>query len=332
MPATVMTPAEYSQTFYPIINSDLRTQSGLVGIPMGIDTIGLFINNDLFSIYNKTAPKTWDELRQTALDLTIKDGEGVIQQAGVALGRTENVDHWQEILALMMLQNGVKLSDMTPSDRAQTALTFFTLFSTSDHDWDQTLPPSTVAFASGKLAMYFGPSWRVFDIKNQNPSLKFSVIPVPQLPKDNPSQPNVTYATYWAQGVWAKSPTKEVAWDFLKFLSTKDSLQKLYQNAANVRQFGEPYPRIDMASLLTSDTTMGAFVNQASDSQSWFLASRTFDGATGINSQVSKYFEDAVNSINLGTMVDQVVPTLSSGVSQVLSTYGLAAPVIQTQP
>lgn len=332
IPPTVMASQEYSQTFFPVVSSDLRTQNGLVGIPLGIDTIALFINTDIFATYGKTAPRTWDDLRQTALDLTIKDQNGNITQSGVALGRTENVDNWQEVLALMMVQNGVNLTSMTPTDRAQTALSFFTVFSNTDHVWDETLPPSTVAFATGKTAMYFGPSWRVFDIKQQNPNLHFSVVPVPQLPKDNPSQPDAAYATYWAQGVWAKSPSKTVAWDFLKFLSSKDSLQKLYQNAASVRQFGEPYPRQDMASLLSSDQTMGAFESQAQNAQSWFLASRTFDGATGINSQVSKYFEDAVNSINKGTGVDQVLPTLTSGVTQVLSNYGLTTAPQPSQP
>ncbi|HEX6976900.1 MAG TPA: extracellular solute-binding protein [Patescibacteria group bacterium] len=332
LPSTVMTAQEYSQTFFSIANSDLRTQNGIVGIPLGIDTLALFVNDDIFTAYGKPVPKTWDDLRQAALDLTVRDANGNIQQAGVALGRTENVDNWQEILALMMLQNGVKLSDMTPVDRASTALTYYTLFAGTDHVWDETLPPSTVAFATGKLAMYFGPSWRVFEIKQQNPNLKFSVVAVPQLPKDNPAQPNVTYATYWAQGVSAKSTAKEAAWDFLKFISTKDSLQKIYQTAAQARQYGEPYPRVDMATLLSSDKIFGAFVSQAPDSQSWYLDSRTFDGATGINSQIGKYFEDAINSMNKGTDVARVISTLTPGISQVLSTYGLAPAPAATQP
>ncbi len=332
LPAAVMTPQEYSQTFFPIANLDLRTQNGIVGIPLGIDTLALFVNDDIFTAYGKGVPKTWDDLRQAALDLTVKDANGNIQQAGVALGRTENVDNWQEILALMMLQNGVRLNDMTPADRAQTALTYYTIFSGTDHVWDETLPPSTVAFATGKLAMYFGPSWRVFDIKSQNPNLKFSVVPVPQLPKDNPSQPNISYATYWAQGVSRTAKNAPAAWDFLKFISTKDSLQKMYQSAAQSRQYGEPYPRVDMATLLSSDKIFGAFVSQAPDSQSWYLDSRTFDGATGINSQMSKYFEDAVNSINKGTDIARALATLTPGVSQVLSTYGLAPAIQPTRP
>jgi len=208
---------------------------------------------------------------------------------------------------------------------AEDALTFFSVFSSVDGVWDATLPPSTAAFAAGKLAMYFGPSWRTFEIKIQNPNLKFKTFPVPQLPKTTPNEPDISYASYWVEGVWARSKNKAAAWDFLKFMSQKDSLEKLYQNEAKVRQFGEPYPRADMASLLSADPILGALMNQAPDAQSWYLQSRTFDGPTGINSQISKYFEDAVNAVNSGTPADKALETVVSGVSQVLSQYGTSA-------
>jgi len=322
VPASAMSAGDFAQTFYSVASSDLTSGTGLVGIPLGYDALTLYINDDIFSQGGKTPPTTWDELRQTAISLTVKDEQGVITQSGVALGRTENVDHWQEILGLMMLQNGVNLSNPT-GKLAEDALTFYTVFSTVDGVWDATLPPSTTTFAGGKVAMYFGPSWRTFEIRQQNPNLKFKTVPVPQLPKSNPNEPDVTYATYWTEGVWARSPQKEEAWKFLKFLSSQESLQKMYENASKVRLFGEPYPRVDMANLLTPDPIVGSIVTQAPDAQSWYLASRTFDGATGINSQIGKYFEDAVNAVNSGIPVAKALETVASGVSQVLSQYGL---------
>lgn len=240
------------------------------------------------------------------------------------------MDHWQEILALMMMQNGVNMSNPV-GDLAEKALAFFTVFSTTDGVWNETLPSSTQAFAGGKLAMYLGPSWRVFEIKAQNPALRFKVVPVPQLPKDNPTDPNVAYATYWVEGVWARSKNRPAAWEFLKFLTSKESLQKLYQGSSQSRLFGELYPRVDMAGLVASDPTAGAFVSQFPYAQSWYLASRTFDGISGINTQISKYFEDAVNAVNLGTGADAALQTATLGVQQVLATYGLiSAPAAQT--
>lgn len=320
LPPEVMSASEFSQSFYPVAVSDLTVGSGIVGIPLEYDGLGLYINEAVFESYGKTPPTTWDELRQLAIELT--DAE--VGLNGVALGRTENVDHWPEILGLMMLQNGTNMKNPT-GELAEAALTYYTLFSSVDEVWDETLPPSTSAFASGKLAMYFGPSWRALEIKAQNPNLKFKVVPVPQLPKDTPDEPNVTYATYWVEGVWKRSPNATEAWKFLKYLSSKETLQKLYRNASLIRTFGEPYPRVDMAEALKDDPYTGGVLQYAPDAKSWYLASRTNDGPTGINSQITKYFEDAINAVNKGGSVTTALTTVAAGVNQVLSQYGLVS-------
>ncbi|MCX6704375.1 MAG: extracellular solute-binding protein [Candidatus Woesebacteria bacterium] len=153
LPASVVNPADYVKTFYPTASSDLSTGNSIVGIPLGYDALTLYINEDIFNNAGKIPPTTWDDLRVLARELTVKNDQGAITQAGVALGRTENVDHWQEILALMMIQNNVDLSNPTGKN-AEGALTFFTNFSSGDGVWDATLPPSTQSFAAGKLAMY----------------------------------------------------------------------------------------------------------------------------------------------------------------------------------
>ena len=325
LPASVMNPADYAKTFYPIMSSDLTSGSNIVGIPLGYEALTLYINEDIFDKAGKTPPTNWDDFRSIAKQLTVKDDQGIITQAGAAMGRTENVDHWPEILALLMIQNGVDLSKPTGS-AAEGALTYFTLFSTSDGVWDPTLPTSTQAFAAGKLAMYIGPTWRAFDIQNQNPNLKFKTVPVPQLPKDNPNQVDITYATYWSQCVWSGSSHKTEAWNFLKFLSTQDSLTKLFQNESRIRSFGEPYPRVDMANLLKDHPVAGSVITQAQGATSWYLNSRTFDGPTGINSQMINYYGDAVNAVVSGkSTATKALETAAEGVSQVLAQYKLTA-------
>lgn len=322
LPSSVMTPSDYAKTFYPVAVSDLTTSGGIVGVPLEYDGLVLYINEDIFNASGKTPPTTWDELRALAKELTVKDDQGVITQSGVALGRVENVDHWQEILALMMVQNGVDLTNPT-GELAEDAIKFFAVFSTVDGVWDATLPTSTQAFAAGKLAMYIAPSWRTFELNDQNPNLNFKTYPVPQVPKVSANEGDVTYASYWVEGVWSRSTKKSIAWDFLKFLSTKDSLQKLYQNESKVRGFGEPYPRVDMASLLSSHDVLGSVVKQAPGAVSWYLTSRTSDGPTGINSLLSKYFEDAVTAVVSGKEAKKALETAATGVGQVLSQYRL---------
>jgi len=322
VPASVYSVSDFSTTFYPVAVSDLTLGTNLVGIPIEYDGLSLYINEEIFEKSGKSVPTTWNELRQVARDLTIKDESGTVTQAGVALGRTENVDHWPEILGLMMLQNGVDLTKPT-GKLAEDALDFYTIFSSSDGVWDATLPSSTVAFAGGKLAMYFGPSWRAFEIRLQNPSLRFKTIPVPQLPKTESLEADVTYASYWVEGVWARSKKKNEAWNFLKFLSSKEILEKLYNQASKTRMFGEPYSRVDMESILRDHPIIGSTVGGAKTAQTWFLQSRTWDGPTGINSQINKYFEDAVNLVNSGKEAKIALEPVAQGVIQVLSQYGI---------
>lgn len=321
LPPAVMDAATYQKTFYPVAAGDLRRGADIVGIPLMFDGLGLYINENIFGQAGKSPPGTWDELRKLALELTIRDQSGRIEQAGAALGRTENVDHWEDILALMMLQNGADLANPT-GKLAEDSLAFFTVFAKQDGVWDKTMPPSTQAFAAGKLAMYFGPSWRAFEIKTLNPGVSFRVVPVPQLPKTRPTDPDITWASYWAEGVWSKSKYQKETWEFLRFLASKDSLQEMYQLTSQSRLFGPPYPLPEMAGLLKDDPVVGAFVSQASTSKSWYLASRTFDGATGINSRISAYFQDAVNSVAKAEKdPKEALETVASGVRQVLSSY-----------
>lgn len=325
IPSSVISPSDYLQTFYPVVSTDLSLGSTPVAVPLEFDSIGLYINDEIFDTYLKQPPTTWDELRDLAKQLTIKDENDTIIQSGVSLGRTENVDHWPEILALLMIQNHVDMTNPS-SDNAAIALDYYTRFATEDGVWNETLPESTLMFAQGKLAMYFAPAWRSSEILKQNPSLRFHVVPVPQLPKSSLDEANTYYATYWAEGVNKDSKSQAAAFEFLKFLVEKETLQKFYQNAANSapeRKFGEPYPRVDMQDLILNDPLVGAFVKQGKEAKSWYLQSRTFDGATGINSQINKYFEDAVNSVVGGGLPNKAVQTAAAGVQQVLAQYGL---------
>ncbi len=324
VPSNVYSEATYSGTFYPVAVSDLRTKDGFVGIPLEYDGIGLLTNQDIFQAYGKSSPKTWDDLRSIASELTIRDQTGNITQAGVALGQTENVDYWQDIFAVLALQNGVDLTKPV-SSQGQSTLAYFTNFYKVDHVWDGTLPTSTVDFASGKLAMYFGAYAQVFNIKKQNPNLRFGVVPLPQLPKNDPNAPSISYASYWVNGVAKKSTNGSIAWDFLRFMSEASTLRKLYENEVKVRGYGNLYPRIDMQSELLSDPMAGPFIYQASYAKSWYLAAKTFDGATGINTQVAKPYADAINTTNLSTTSEKALEGAQTALTQVLASYGLVA-------
>jgi multiple sugar transport system substrate-binding protein len=328
IPTSVMSAQEFQNTFYPVASDDLIGNEGPVGVPLMYDGLAMFINEEIFTTYGKTIPRDWNELRETARALTIKDEREVITQAGASLGTTSNVDHWPEIVGLLMLQNGADPEH--PNDtagRGEQALKFYNQFAKTDQIWDDTQPNSTIAFATGRVAMYIGPSWRAFEIRDRNPALKFRVESVPQVPKEDPTAPDITYASYWAEGVWDESTGKDEAWKFLKYLSEKEQLTMLYENSAQARLFGEPYPRPDMRELLLPDPIVGGFMELANSAKSSYLYSRTFDGASGINTSLTDYYEDTLGSISQGKASTREMSTLAIGVQQVLSRYGLAPPI-----
>lgn len=322
LPNSVMDQQEFANTYYPIAVSDLTTDEGVVGIPLEYDAITLYINEDIFNLAIKSPPESWDELKIVAQEMTQRSGDQIIQ-AGVAAGLTENVDHWQEILALLMMQNKANLAKPT-GILAEDAMTFYVQLAVKDKDWDTTLPSSTIAFARGKVAMYFGPVYRADEIRKENPNLRFKTVFVPQLLKDNPNEPDVSYATYWVEGVWNKSVNKDAAWDFLKFLSERESLEKMHSNAQNIGLFGAPYPRRDMALLLKEDPIVGSIMAPAPFAKGWYLADNTFDGPTGINSQIAELFETALGGVGVKGGADKVSGTLANELDTLLAKYGIA--------
>jgi len=266
---------------------------------------------------DQKVPTTWDNLRSTAFKLTQKDDKGNPVRAGVAMGTTENVDNFSDIIGLMILQKRRQSPAKPDSEAVASALKFYTLFSSQDKIWSSTLPNSTYAFATEKAVMIPAPSWRALEIKTINPQLNFKLYPAPQLPGTN-----VSWASYWLEGVSKKSANSQAAFEFLKYLSSKDTLQKMYGLSAQNRLFGEPFSRQDMAPTLQNDPFLGSIVSQAISSQSWYLASRTFDN--GLNDKLIKYYQDAVNSYLKAEPEKNITAALTQGVSQVLNQYGLA--------
>jgi len=337
IPSAIYNSATFETTFYPSVKDTLKYGGQYVAIPLMYDGLALFYNEDIFRSKSQSPPKTWGELKTLACELTVKDEQGKTRTAGVALGTTNNIDHWSDVLGLMMLQNGADLANPSLCARSsgiegsescfgKDALSFYTLFAGSQacsgessdvgSVWNSLLPTSTYTFATGDLAMYFGPSWRVFDIKSINSNLNFKIVPVPQLPGGN-----IAWSSYWVEGVAKDSKYQAEAWEFLNYLSSPAVLQKLYQAESNLRLFGEPFPRVDMAEQLKAQPMVGPFIDQAPFARNWYLSSNTADN--GINQQVIKYYEDAVNAVNAGGDALNALKTTTQGVSQVLTRYGL---------
>lgn len=318
VPSSVMSPSEFKSDYYPTVIADLRnSEKKFIGIPLEIDGLALFWNEDIFNAAGLThPPATWQELSQMSTQLTVKDASGNISTSGIALGTAGNVDNFSDILGMMILQNGG--DPKTPTDKATAdALEYYTSFAKGQNKvWDEAMPASTVSFVGGNLAMYFGPSWRALEIQNKNPLLKFKVAPVPQLEGGR-----VGWASYWAEGVSVKSEHQKEAWEFVKFLSQDENLIKLYSEAAKTpgRFFGEPYPKVSMASKLSTEPVVGAYISEAPYMRSFQMASRTFDN--GLNDQIIKAYEDSINAVLAGESSQTALETAAKNISAAFSKF-----------
>jgi len=319
VPSDIISPDEFGKTFYPVAKNDLIAGSTIYGIPLMIDGLGLYINDDLFATAGVGIPVTWEDIINIVPVLTVYAADGSITTSAIALGTINNIENWSDILATMMMQNGTNLVNPTGQVAEETFI-FYRKFSDSSdplYTWSGSMDNSIYAFATGKVAMIMAPSWRAFDVKEISPDLNFRIVPIPQLPGNT-----VNWASYWVEGLSSKSAYPEQSAAFLKFLTSKESAQKLFSEASKNRLFGEPYARTDLASSVAGDQYVEAYVKQGENAKSFPLSSRTHDN--GLNDQMIKYLENAYNEYNQGGgSPAQTLETAAAGFSQVLSKYGL---------
>jgi len=336
VPKSTAESMELEKDFFDVYKRDLKRDGAFLAVPLMYDGLSLFYNKKLLEAGGVKVPKTWWGLESAAEKLTVRDEMGRIQIAGAALGFAENVDHWSDIVGLMMKQNGVELEKDSPesNDKLKNVLSFYTLFATKTKSWDEYLPASTQLFASGNLAFYLAPSWRVFNLEEMNPDLEYGITTVPQLPTlenitpdqiDDLSAENLTnvhWSSYWVEGVNNKSENKAAAFEFLEYLASKEGLDRMYKTASQVRAFGEINPRKSMMTAMRTNDKVKAFVEAADDASTGWTCSQTFDD--GLNDQMNQYFKDAVNAMVTGNAnADTVLPDLRSGINQLVLKYQL---------
>jgi len=86
------------------------------------------------------------------------------------------------------------------------------------------------------------------------------------------------------------------------------------------KNFRRTLPEGRYGKFIKWSSRLGSTISQAQGATSWYLDSRTFDGPTGINSQMINYFGDAVNAVANGTSApDKALAAAAQGVAQVLA-------------
>lgn len=223
------------------VTEDAMIGKDVYGLPLTFDTLALFYNEDLMDAAGiALPPKTWPEFLEAVKKATKFDRQGNITQVGAALGTGSNVDNAADILSLLMIQNGVTVAEgsrvlfssgldgagsVPEKHPTLEALRFYTDFARPTKDvytWNGEFDKAIDEFARGKAVFYLGFSFDLARLKARAPQLHIGVAKIPQL---NESAP-VNVANYWLEAVSNKSKHQNEAWDFVRFLSTPNTVKK----------------------------------------------------------------------------------------------------------
>lgn len=257
----------------PPVNKDR-----IFALPLAGDALALYYNKDLLNAAGVPEPPVyWDDFQKMIPKLTKQDTKGNIIQSGAALGTGKNVERFSDILSVLMMQNGTAMTngdqvtfDKTPAELsgrdtapADSAVTFYTDFANPAKEvytWNDKLPDSLQAFASGQTAFFFGYSYQLPQIVSQAPKLNLGIAKLPQI-RDNPE---VNFANYWVEGVSKKSVNQNWAWDFLEFAAGADQASK-YLTAAN-----RPTALRSLIQQQTEDINLSVFASEMLTAKSWY--------------------------------------------------------------
>ena len=303
LPATkndkpLMTVNDFKSQFVDVATQDLVRNDRIYGMPLYVDTLGLYYNKDIFNgegIVNP--PKTYEDLNVDIGQLTKLDADGNIQRSGLAIGSVNNINRPTDILSMLMLQSGVKMNESPISprvsfassgstgDAAKTALQYYTDFANPQkqvYTWNEQQPYSIDAFINGKTVMMINYSHHIRTIRDKSARFKFATAPIPQI-SNAPFA--VSYPNYWAPAVAKSSPNGQAAWEFLVFLGSARG-DAYYINASN-----RPSARKDFIEQQRSDPDLGPFAVQALYARSW----NQIDDV-----KVEQILGQMINDVNLG--------------------------------
>lgn len=308
-PAKLISLVEFNDSFYPVAADSLTKDNKVYALPTELDGIVLYYNEDILKGVNAQVPKDWKELVDTATLVTVKNQEGVIQTAGVALGSTNNIDYWPEIIGLLFFQQPQANLKNPGNQAGADVLKFYTQFITDPKikSWDVTLPKDTQMFIDGKLAFYFAPVAKADVMAKANPSLNFKTTPVPQL-RDKP----FAWGSFYSLAVSAKSPHPDEAWQLVKYLTSSQVQTSLVEY--------RPSSQKSLGSGITEDFILGAFVKQGNYYSWWYLNSKTQD--QGINDEMVALYKMAVDNTLQGSNPQTALQNITSLVQTALTKWG----------
>lgn len=238
---------------------------------------------------------TWEGIKEDVFKLTKEDKSFErFEVSGMAMGFADNVSNAADILYLLMVQSPGSFYDKNfqkaifsqqqgvdsagnPINPGEDALNYYTSFaspSNKNYSWNAYLADANsdtkeiATFARGKVSMIIGYSYMYQQIIDEINELKarglstidpdsVRITTIPQISDPSLStEKRDAYAHYFVETVARTSENTDWAWDFLYFLTKKESLQH-YNDKTH-----KPTSRRDMIEDQKTDPIYGVFAEQ----------------------------------------------------------------------
>ncbi len=291
-PVKMLSPLQVKTMFGDTVTSDVvlpfnegnadnpKITQRIFGLPLSLDTLVLYYNRDILDKAGIASPvKYWTDLQAQVEKIRRLDLDNNVLLAAIPLGTSTNIDNYFDILSLLMMQlranmivDGTVEFDKIPQGLAAegvnqapglNALEFYTQFADpilSSYTWNDKMPNAREAFIRGQAAYYIGYAYDKQVIQAQAPKLNLEVAPMLQVQ----GYDTVNYANYWVYSVSKKSKNIDYAWDFIKFMTSKDQAEKYLTKAQRPSALRELYDKG------VADENLAIFTEQTLTAKSWY--------------------------------------------------------------
>jgi multiple sugar transport system substrate-binding protein len=210
--------------YVPAVMDAYKFKDHVYALPKDVDSIALWYNKDLFKqagVAFPTADWTWDDLTAAAQKLT-NPSKGVY---GIAAAAEDQANYDNTILQAggSILSPDGKKSGLDSPEAIRGLRLWVDLI--NKHHASPTLQQMTDTdpeqmFTSGKVAMYYGGSWTVLDMKAVPEAKKFAdVAPMPH------DAQRYSVSNGLGMVINSKTTHPDAAWQWVKFLGGKTAAQ-----------------------------------------------------------------------------------------------------------
>lgn len=218
------------------------------GVPWGNNCLGLFYDEDALKKAGVSVPTTWSELTAACKKLT----NGNVK--GLALSAVANEEGTFQFMPFL-LSTGGNVNDLSSASSVK-ALDYVSSLVKAGYvskeciNWTQA--DVEKQFASGSAAMMINGPWNISDTKKDAPNKKWKVAKIPKA--DNGDYASILGGENL---VICKGAKKDAAWDFIKYIDSKENSPKL---CSKIGRFS-PRSDVNVQEMFKDDPVMALFAN-----------------------------------------------------------------------